>query len=258
MHGGPRAAVRALGLAPGRARADPGDDVRGRGARHHPRRAAPGPRRHRPRHAHAGATPENVAAAAGRAVAPSAMVVLHYGGAPAPVAELAAAAGLPLSRVVEDAAHALWTRVGDREVGTISAATCFSFYATKNLPIGEGGMVTTDDPERRPTPAADPAARHERRRVAPLPSRRLVAVRHRGAGIKANMTDVNAAIGRAQLAQLPAVAASPRADRARYSNATLGDVPGIRRARRRRPGSPRMAPVRHPDHDRCSASAVTS
>src|SRR6266540_1663573 len=55
------------------------------------------------------------------------------------------AAGLPLQRVVEDAAHALGTEIGSRPVGTVSAATCFSFYATKNLPIGEGGMVTTDD-----------------------------------------------------------------------------------------------------------------
>ena len=73
------------------------------------------------------------------------MVVLHFAGYPAPVEELATAAGLPLARVIEDAAHALGARVGERAVGSISAATCFSFYATKNLPIGEGGMVTTDD-----------------------------------------------------------------------------------------------------------------
>ncbi len=60
---------------------------------------------------------------------------------------MAEAAGLPLGRVVEDAAHAVGTWVGDKPVGTISAATCFSFYATKNLPIGEGGMVTTGDAE---------------------------------------------------------------------------------------------------------------
>src|SRR5260370_18331064 len=60
---------------------------------------------------------------------------------------MAAAAGLPLTRVIEDAAHAIGTKVGDRWVGSISAATCFSFYATKNLPIGEGGMITTADPE---------------------------------------------------------------------------------------------------------------
>ena len=66
---------------------------------------------------------------------------------PAPVDELADAAGVPLSRVVEDAAHAIGTWAGGRRVGSGSRAACFSFYATKNLPIGEGGMVATDDPE---------------------------------------------------------------------------------------------------------------
>ena len=76
----------------------------------------------------------------------AAMVVLHYAGAAAKVDELAAAAGLPLARVVEDAAHAVGTWAGTRRVGSRSRAACFSFYATKNLPIGEGGMVVTDDP----------------------------------------------------------------------------------------------------------------
>ncbi|MGI0128692.1 MAG: DegT/DnrJ/EryC1/StrS family aminotransferase, partial [Thermoplasmata archaeon] len=90
---------------------------------------------------------ETVADAVHRVGPVDAMVVIHFGGFPAPIEEMALAAGLPLSRVVEDAAHALGTKVGDRWVGTLSAASCFSFYATKNLPIGEGGMITTDDAE---------------------------------------------------------------------------------------------------------------
>lgn len=131
-----------------------------------------------------------------------AMVVLHFGGFPAPVKEMAAAAGLPLTRVIEDAAHAIATKVGDSWVGTISAATCFSFYATKNLPIGEGGMLTTADPD-----IADYArqvrlhgmSRDAWKRYLPGSSWRYeVDV----AGIKANMTDVQAAIGRGQLQHL--------------------------------------------------------
>ena len=139
-------------------------------------------------------------AAAVRASGPvDAMVVLHFGGAPAPVEEMAAAAGLPLDRVIEDAAHAIGTKVGNRWVGSISAATCFSFYATKNLPIGEGGMITTADPE-----LADRArqirlhgmSRDAWKRYLPGSSWQYeVDV----AGIKANMTDVQAAIGRGQL-----------------------------------------------------------
>jgi dTDP-4-amino-4,6-dideoxygalactose transaminase len=143
--------------------------------------------------------PEHAAEAARRAGGVDAMVVLHYAGQPAPVLELAEAAGIPVTRVVEDAAHAIGTRVGFQPVGALSAATCFSFYATKNLPIGEGGMLTTDDPE-----IADYSrqvrlhgmSRDAWRRYQPGGSWRYsVDV----AGLKANMTDVQAAIGRAQL-----------------------------------------------------------
>jgi dTDP-4-amino-4,6-dideoxygalactose transaminase len=48
-------------------------------------------------------------------------------------------------RVIEDAAHALEGEVRGRKVGTISDLTCFSFYVTKNVTTGEGGVVTTDD-----------------------------------------------------------------------------------------------------------------
>ena len=46
--------------------------------------------------------------------------------------------------VIEDAAHAIPTRYRGRVVGTLSDVTCFSFYATKNVTTGEGGMVVTD------------------------------------------------------------------------------------------------------------------
>jgi dTDP-4-amino-4,6-dideoxygalactose transaminase len=88
---------------------------------------------------------QTVAAAARAVKGVQAMVVVHLGGLPTDVGEMAEAAGITLDHVVEDAAHALGTVVGDRVVGTISRATCFSFYATKNLAIGEGGMRTTDD-----------------------------------------------------------------------------------------------------------------
>jgi perosamine synthetase len=131
------------------------------------------------------------------------MLVVHLAGYPAPVDELAAAAGLTLDRVVEDAAHALGTWVGDRPVGSLSRATCFSFYATKNLPIGEGGMVTTDDDElalfcrraRLHGMSADAW-----RRYLPGGSWRYTVDEP---GLKANLTDLQSAIGSAQLRHLP-------------------------------------------------------
>lgn len=47
--------------------------------------------------------------------------------------------------VVEDAAHAIETVYKGRKIGTISQLTCFSFYVTKNVVTGEGGMVTTNN-----------------------------------------------------------------------------------------------------------------
>jgi dTDP-4-amino-4,6-dideoxygalactose transaminase len=49
--------------------------------------------------------------------------------------------------VIEDAAHAIECVTHGRKVGAISPLTCFSFYVTKNVITGEGGMVTTDNPE---------------------------------------------------------------------------------------------------------------
>jgi perosamine synthetase len=48
-------------------------------------------------------------------------------------------------RVIEDAAHALPAGYRGRTVGTIGDITCFSFYATKTITTGEGGMATTED-----------------------------------------------------------------------------------------------------------------
>lgn len=166
------------------------------------------------------------AAAVRRAGRPEAMVVLHFAGHPAPVAELAEAAGLPMSRVIEDAAHALGTSVGDQPVGTISAASCFSFYATKNLPIGEGGMITTPDPEiadhvRRAR--LHGMSRDAWKRYAPGSSWRYgVDV----AGLKANMTDVQAAIGRAHLRRFPDWQ-ERRAELAARYDELLRPIPGI-------------------------------
>jgi dTDP-4-amino-4,6-dideoxygalactose transaminase len=50
-------------------------------------------------------------------------------------------------RVVEDAAHAVGAQWRGQRIGSISSATVFSFYATKNLTTAEGGMITTDDDE---------------------------------------------------------------------------------------------------------------
>ena len=171
-------------------------------------------------------TPATVAAAARACGCPAAMMVLHFAGAPAPVAELAEAARLPLSLVVEDAAHALGTTVDDRPVGGLTAAACFSFYATKNLPIGEGGMVTTDDAmiaERIRRTRLHGMSADAWRRDLPGGSWRYTVEE---AGLKANMTDVQAAIGRAQLPHVADWQRRRHAVADHYASA-LAPVPGL-------------------------------
>ena len=75
-----------------------------------------------------------------------AVVLMHYGGRPCLPEALEAARGRGL-RVIEDAAHALGAEGAPGRCGTWGDLGCFSFFANKNLPLGEGGMLTTDDPE---------------------------------------------------------------------------------------------------------------
>ena len=171
-------------------------------------------------------SPATVAAAARAAGGVRAMVVVHLGGLPTQVAEMAEAAGITLDHVVEDAAHALGTVVGDRVVGTISRATCFSFYATKNLAIGEGGMLTTDDDE-----LADAVGRARLHGLSKDAWRRYLpggGWRYdvEEDGLKANMTDVQAAIGRAQLRRFDATQARRAEVAARYDSLIV-DIPGL-------------------------------
>ncbi len=73
-----------------------------------------------------------------------AIVPVHIAGLPCDLDAIGAIARRRHLVVIEDAAHALGARIGTRKIGSISDMTCFSFYATKNLTTGEGGMVMTD------------------------------------------------------------------------------------------------------------------
>ncbi len=155
------------------------------------------------------------------------MVVQHMAGYPAPVAELAAAAGLTPSRVVEDAAHGLGAARDGRRIGADSQAACLSFYATKNLPISEGGAVVTCDARLAETvrqTRLHGMSRDAWRRYLPGGSWRYDVDT---TGLKANLTDVQAAIGRAQLRYLPAWQ-QRRAEIADRYDERLADVPGLR------------------------------
>jgi dTDP-4-amino-4,6-dideoxygalactose transaminase len=74
-----------------------------------------------------------------------AIIPVHFGGQPCDLAELQKFADTYKLHIVEDAAHALPATYRGKRIGTISELTAFSFYATKTLSTGEGGMVTTDN-----------------------------------------------------------------------------------------------------------------
>jgi dTDP-4-amino-4,6-dideoxygalactose transaminase len=76
-----------------------------------------------------------------------AIIPVHYGGLPCDMKGILDIANRRGLAVVEDAAHAFPTRYGGKTIGTLeSDCTVFSFYATKTIATGEGGMLVTRDP----------------------------------------------------------------------------------------------------------------
>lgn len=128
--------------------------------------------------------------------------------------------------MVEDAAHGPGAGRGGAPVGSASYAACFSFYATKNMPIGEGGAVATCDQEladRIRAMRLHGMSKDSWRRYLPGGSWRYDV---KDIGLKANMTDIQASIGRAQLAALPGWQVRRAELVARYDEA-LRDLPGL-------------------------------
>lgn len=117
--------------------------------------------------------------------------------------------------IIEDCCQAHGTLHASRKVGSIFKAGCFSFYPSKNLTVfGDGGMVTTDDPR-----IAD--------RVRLLRDHgRSDKYTHVEVGYNLRFNDVQAAVGRRQLALLEDFIAKRRAVAARY-DAALSEIPEL-------------------------------
>jgi dTDP-4-amino-4,6-dideoxygalactose transaminase len=125
--------------------------------------------------------------------------------------------------VIDDAAHALGTAIGRRAIGSIADMTCFSFYATKNLTTGEGGMVTLDDARlagRVRRLSLHGLTRDAWKRYTRAGSWRYDVV---DLGYKYNMTDVAAALGLAQFARFGKMQARRRHLAHRYTRLLEGE-----------------------------------
>jgi dTDP-4-amino-4,6-dideoxygalactose transaminase len=168
--------------------------------------------------------PAAVAAAVGprtRAILP-----VHFAGQPVDLDALRAVADRHGLALIEDAAHALGTAYRGRPVGGGSTAAVFSFHPIKAITTGEGGMVTTDDAAlaerlrllRFHGISRDAWGRYGRRGN---PDYEVVAL-----GFKYNMTDLQAAIGVAQLARLEGFIEARTRLALQYAQA-LRDVPAV-------------------------------
>ena len=147
----------------------------------------------------------------------SAVVPVHLYGQPADMTEISAVAGRHGLLVLEDAAQAHAASHGGQPVGALGDVAAFSFYATKNMTTGEGGMVVCADE---------------------TVARRVRLLRNQGmerryenevAGLNNRMTDLAAAIGRVQLTRLADWNDRRRSVAARYDAGLLGVVTPVTR-----------------------------
>jgi len=145
-----------------------------------------------------------------------AILAVHLYGLPADLDALTSIAETEDVLLVEDAAQAHGARYDGRPVGTFGDAGTFSFYPTKNMTTGEGGMVVTDDEA-----VADRAASYVNHGRTGAGS-----YSHEQLGHNYRMTSMAAAIGRVQLERLPDWVRTRR-ENAEQLSPVLGDVPGV-------------------------------
>jgi dTDP-4-amino-4,6-dideoxygalactose transaminase len=128
-----------------------------------------------------------------------ALLPVHFAGRPAPMTELMELADRHGLRVIEDCAHALETEHRGRKAGTIGDLGILSFYSTKNIVTGEGGMVLTNDAElaRRTRTLGLHGMSHDAWKRFSDDGYRAYDVEE--IGFKYNMMDLQAAIGMHQI-----------------------------------------------------------
>jgi dTDP-4-amino-4,6-dideoxygalactose transaminase len=156
-----------------------------------------------------------------------AILPVHYAGQACDMDALTAIAREHRLAVIEDAAHALPTRSRGRMVGAIGDATCFSFYVTKTITTGEGGMITTDRDDladRMRIMRLHGMDRDAWKRYARGGSWSYDVV---APGFKYNLPDLAAALGIPQLKKRDVFRAR-RAAIARAYDDGLAGVPGVR------------------------------
>lgn len=201
---------------------------------------------------HAGATPVFVdvdpetwlidPAAVERAITPKtkAIMPVHLYGQSCDMDALRTIARRHNLKIIEDAAHAIETKYRDEKIGTLGDFTVFSFYPTKNISTGEGGMMTTMDPElgayaRRMSMHGNSKDAWKR-----YGSEGFAHYSLEERGYKYHMFDLLAALGIAQMPKLEPWWEKRKELWDRY-NARIAGLPGVRPI-------PNVMPGRHAYH----------
>ncbi len=147
-----------------------------------------------------------------------AVVLVHVGGIVTPeVDAIRAMCDRNGVTLVEDAAHAHGASFQGRSAGTFGKAAAFSFYPTKVMTSGEGGMIATDDIALR----EEAVVYRDQGKAA------FVGGDHVRMGYSWRMSELNAAVGLVHLGRLDEAIATRRRVAAHYDEA-LSDVPGCR------------------------------
>lgn len=148
-----------------------------------------------------------------------AIIPVHFAGLSVELEALAEVARAYDLRVIEDAAHAFPATYRGRTIGALSDFTCFSFYATKTLTTGEGGMLCTENDhwaEQCRMLALHGISRDAWKRYTAEGSWYYEIL---APGFKYNMGDIAAAIGLAQLGKAELMQQRRQAIAARYQAA---------------------------------------
>jgi dTDP-4-amino-4,6-dideoxygalactose transaminase len=155
-----------------------------------------------------------------------AILPVHFAGRPCDMNALCDIAHRRGLKIIEDCAHAVEAEQGGKKTGTFGDFGCFSFYATKNITCGEGGMVLCrrqEDAAQIQTLALHGLSRDAWKRFGDDGYKHYAVT---AAGFKYNMMDLQAAIGIHQLRRVEANHTKRQAIWRRYM-AELADLPVV-------------------------------
>lgn len=153
----------------------------------------------------------------------SAVIPVHLYGLPSDIREIVDVADHYDVAVIEDCAHAPGASVDGRPVGSFGDIGCFSFYATKNMTTGEGGMAVTNDEELAERIFK---LRNHHQTKTPSEKKENWGYDVDGLGFNFRMSEISAAMGVNQLRKLPDMNESRREVAGRYREA-LEEIPGL-------------------------------